>query len=279
MLIRLLLSLVFSAVAFVRFASAAVEPPVKALRITVLSTMLSGELGKGIGEWGFAALVEVDGRRLLFDTGQRPTTVRDNARELGLDLGNISDVVLSHNHSDHVGGLLELRRTLAKKNPNALSHVHVATGAFTSRGPGEFSGDENPLIAIRPAYEAAGGAFIEHAGPVELLPGVWFTGPIPRKYPDEQPVPPGWVLRGADRKLIPDSTPEDAALVFDTSHGLVILTGCGHAGLINTLEYARVITGNRRHRFTLSPAVFISHVPPMRRSTGRSKNSARSMCT
>jgi len=218
------------------------EPLVKTLRITVLSTMLAGNLQKGIGEWGFAALVEVDGHRLLFDTGQRPTTVRDNAHELEIDLSNITDVVLSHNHSDHVGGLLTLRRAYAEKNSAALTHAHVATGAFISRGPGAFAGDDNPLIAIRPSYEAAGGKFSEHAGPAELLPGVWFTGPIPRKYPDEQPVPPGWVIRAPDGSLAPDTTPEDAALVFDTPRGLVVLTGCGHAGLINTLEYARVIT-------------------------------------
>src|SRR5262252_10103996 len=88
---------------------------VSALKITVLSTMLADA---GIGEWGFAALVEVDGKRILFDTGARPRTVLENARELGIDLSNITDVVLSHNHGDHTGGLLTLRRELAKQNPN-----------------------------------------------------------------------------------------------------------------------------------------------------------------
>ncbi len=234
----LLLSLAF-AVSLV--ASPPSEPPVKTLRITVLSTMLTG--GKGIGEWGFAAFVEADGRKLLFDTGNHPDTVVRNAKELDVDLTGITDVVLSHNHQDHVGGLLTLRHTFSGKDPSAFSRVHIAQGALISRGPGEYSGDDNPLIAIRAAYDQTGGTFTEHTGPVELLPGVWFTGPIPRTYPDEQPVPPGWVLRAPDGKLVPDSTPDDAALVFDTPKGLVVLTGCGHAGLINTLEYARVITG------------------------------------
>jgi len=56
----------------------------------------------GVGEWGFAALVEADGERLLFDTGARPGTVLENARELGLDLSGIPEPVLSHNHADHV---------------------------------------------------------------------------------------------------------------------------------------------------------------------------------
>ena len=72
---------------------------------------------KGIGEWGFAALVEADGHRLLFDTGARPETVLANARELGVDLADVTEVVLSHHHGDHTGGLLTLRRELAKDDP------------------------------------------------------------------------------------------------------------------------------------------------------------------
>src|SRR2546429_8295701 len=65
-----------------------------AVRVTILSTMLSGNPEHGIGEWGFAALLEVDGRRLLIDTGARPETVLRNAQELGLDLSTVTDVVL-----------------------------------------------------------------------------------------------------------------------------------------------------------------------------------------
>src|SRR5689334_9012911 len=94
------------------------------VRVTVLSTMLTDS--QGIGEWGFAALVETGGRRILFDTGARPDTVWKNVQELKLDLSTITDVILSHNHGDHTGGLLTLRRELAKKNPKALTKAHVA---------------------------------------------------------------------------------------------------------------------------------------------------------
>ena len=66
---------------------------VKSLKVTILSTMLADA---GMGEWGFAALVEADGRRILFDTGLRSETVLQNARELGIDLSTVTDVVLSH---------------------------------------------------------------------------------------------------------------------------------------------------------------------------------------
>src|SRR5205814_1855989 len=73
---------------------------VQSLKILVLSTMLADP---GIGEWGYAAVVEVDGHRILFDTGSRPDTVLINAKELGVDLASIKEVVLSHNHDDHTG--------------------------------------------------------------------------------------------------------------------------------------------------------------------------------
>src|SRR4051812_6365700 len=109
------------------------HPPlhkVVSLKITVLSTMLAD---RGMGEWGFSVLVEADGHRILFDTGMHPQTVLDNARDLGIDLSNVTDVVLSHHHGDHTGGLVELRQELSKRSPGAMSRIHVAPGIFLSR--------------------------------------------------------------------------------------------------------------------------------------------------
>lgn len=208
---------------------------VHSLRILILSTMLAD---RGIGEWGFAALVEVDGQRLLFDTGARPDTVLQNARELGVDFTGVHDVVLSHNHADHTGGLLTLRRAFAPHDPLSLARVHVGRGIFWSRpSPKAGQGEQNPMLALRPEFEATGGAFVEHDGPVELLPGVWLTGPVPRIHPEHN-----WSDLGSVRTpegLIEDNVPEDQSLVFDTDAGLVLLSGCGHAGIVNTLEFAR----------------------------------------
>jgi 7,8-dihydropterin-6-yl-methyl-4-(beta-D-ribofuranosyl)aminobenzene 5'-phosphate synthase len=206
---------------------------VRSLRILILSTMLAEE---GIGEWGFAALVEADGRRILFDTGARPETVLQNARELGVDLSDISDVVLSHNHSDHVGGLLPLRRELSRKNRSAVSRAHVAPGIFWSR-PAADGRESNAMLALKAAYETEGGRFVEHAEPFSLSPGVWLTGPVPRIHPERN-----WSVSGQMKSpsgLVEDTLPEDQSLVFDTERGLVLLSGCGHAGIINTIEQAR----------------------------------------
>ena len=213
--------------------------PIQHAKITILSTMMTDRLG--FAEWGFSALVEIEGKRLLFDTGGRPDTVLKNARELGIDLSGIEDVILSHDHWDHTMGLVTLRRELMKTNPNALCRAHVARGIFLERvfPPGWGSGQPLTMAQIKTDYEALGGKFIEYAEPKEILPGAWLTGPVPRPYPEKN-WSPGVKLHGPDGKgLIDDTIPEDQSLVLDTDLGLVVLTGCGHAGVVNILDYAR----------------------------------------
>ncbi|PYT11955.1 MAG: MBL fold metallo-hydrolase [Acidobacteria bacterium] len=215
-------------------ARPAAAEPVKTLKVTVLSTMLAGDVG--IGEWGFAALLEADGQRLLIDTGDRPETVLHNAAELGIDLSTVTDLVLTHNHSDHTGGLITLRRELAKKNPRALSRAHVARGIFLSRLTTD-GHERNGLLLLKTEYEALGGTFIEHAGPTVLVPGVWLTGPVPRTYPERNWS--GSLLLQTPDGPVEDTIPEDTSVVVETADGLVVVSGCGHAGIVNTLEYAR----------------------------------------
>jgi 7,8-dihydropterin-6-yl-methyl-4-(beta-D-ribofuranosyl)aminobenzene 5'-phosphate synthase len=97
----------------------------RTLKITVLVTNVAGDPHLGDGEWGYSALVEVDGHKILYDTGASSDMVLNNAKALHIDLSDVEDVVLSHNHWDHVGGLMTLRRELAKTNPRAMSRVHV----------------------------------------------------------------------------------------------------------------------------------------------------------
>ncbi|MGA9237660.1 MBL fold metallo-hydrolase, partial [Robiginitalea sp.] len=130
--------------------------PVLTLKVTTLSTMLVN--GKGVGEWGYSALVEVDGRKILFDTGARPETVLQNAIEMGIDLSDVEDVFLSHNHWDHTGGLHTLRNELKKRNPNALKRVHVGAGIFNKR-----VNSENTLLATKASLEADNVEFIVYS--------------------------------------------------------------------------------------------------------------------
>jgi 7,8-dihydropterin-6-yl-methyl-4-(beta-D-ribofuranosyl)aminobenzene 5'-phosphate synthase len=215
--------------------ASAVDPSrqIRALKITILSTMLVGDT-TGIGEWGFSALVEADGHRILLDTGNHPETVLQNARDLKIDLSDVREVILTHNHGDHVGGLLTLRREMMKQNPDALSIVHVGKGIFYSRPLPDREG--NRMIAIRKDYEATGGKIVEHDGWAEIFPGAWLTGPVPRKYPEHN-----WSVTTKVQTpdgLVEDNIPEDQSLVLNTTQGLVVITGCGHAGIVNILTDA-----------------------------------------
>jgi 7,8-dihydropterin-6-yl-methyl-4-(beta-D-ribofuranosyl)aminobenzene 5'-phosphate synthase len=203
--------------------------------------MLVGNANAGIGEWGFAAVLEVDGRRLLIDTGARAETVLKNASELKVDLASITDLAITHNHADHTGGLLTLRRALARQNPQALSRVHVPKGIFYPRPMAE-GRDGNGLLPLKAEYEATGGVFIEHAGPTVLMPGVTMLGPVPRVHPERNWGSPRGGPAGrvqTTEGLVEDTVPEDTSIVIDTAEGLVLISGCGHAGIINSMEFAR----------------------------------------
>jgi 7,8-dihydropterin-6-yl-methyl-4-(beta-D-ribofuranosyl)aminobenzene 5'-phosphate synthase len=212
------------------------ESKPRSVKVTVLSTMLADV--NGIGEWGFAALVEVDGYRLLFDTGAREETVLRNAAELKVDLADVTDVVLSHNHGDHTGGLLTLRRALQSRNALALSRGHVAPGIFLPRrSEGDGDAERNPMRAVREAYEATGAKVVEHPKAEQLAPGVWLTGPVVRRHP-ERNFPKGARIATSDG-VVEDTIPEDMSLVVDLGDALVVVTGCGHAGIGNILAQAR----------------------------------------
>jgi 7,8-dihydropterin-6-yl-methyl-4-(beta-D-ribofuranosyl)aminobenzene 5'-phosphate synthase len=234
----------WTAAAFLAIASlagiAAAQPHrVQSVDVKVLSTMLADT--DGIGEWGFSALVVADGHRILFDTGARPETVLNNALELKVDLTNVPDVILTHNHGDHTGGLITLRRAVRAKNPVALAVTHVGEGIFLKRD-GTRRGWE-PMDRVRATYEGLGGKVIVHDRPLELYPGVWITGPVARVYPERNfGIGPVAKIQMPDGSSVEDTIPEDMSLVIDTDRGLVVLLGCGHAGVINTLGYARTKT-------------------------------------
>lgn len=206
----------------------------ESVSITILSSNLAS--GSTVGEWGFSALVEVDGRCILFDAGNFPDTVIRNAKALNVDLSCVSDVVLSHFHADHTTGLMPLLTDLRPRNRDAIRRVHVAEGFFLSRRwPG--MGDDveaNQMIAQRAELEAAGVRFIEYAGPTEISPSVWITGPVERTHSEN--TYPRAVRVMIDGEWVEDYVPDSQGLTVVTSRGPIVLLGCGHSGSVNLLE-------------------------------------------
>ena len=223
------------ALLFLPMISFGQNPKIKDFKITILSTMLSDS---HIGEWGFSAMIEVDGERILFDAGSRENTVVQNAKELSINLDNIDNIFLSHNHKDHTGGLI----TLKKEYPNSFKKAHVGEGIFYSRPNAE--GDDNYILSNKNTLENLGIKFISHKNPTQPIPGLWTTGQVPRKYDEKN-----WsgVSKMIDSKgnIVEDIIPEDQSLFFDTENGIVLISGCGHAGLANTLDYVQKIIPGR----------------------------------
>ena len=192
-----------------------------------------------IGEWGFAAIIESDGNQILFDTGFRPNTVLENADSLNIDLSQIEHVFLSHNHMDHAGGLKQLRQKLMIKNPRAMKFVHVGKGIFLDR----FSKgvNRNTFKKYRRELEEIGIEFIIHEKPKEIFPNIWTTGEVPRIHNEKNWS--GFREIVGNGETVEDNIPEDQSLAIVTKKGLVLVSGCGHAGIVNTLEHVSSIHG------------------------------------
>ena len=228
----ILCGLLLSAVANVAVAKE--SNTAEQVSVTILSSNLAN--GATIGEWGFSALIEVDGRCVLFDAGNYPDTVLRNAKVLDVDLSCVTDVVLSHFHADHTTGLLPILEDMRAKNPNAMRRIHVAEGFFLSRRQPRTSGDKerNLMIAMRRELEAAGVEFIVYSRATEISPAVWVTGPIERNHPEKTYNPATKV--NIDGEWVEDFVPESQGLTVVTPEGPIVLLGCGHSGSVNLLE-------------------------------------------
>jgi 7,8-dihydropterin-6-yl-methyl-4-(beta-D-ribofuranosyl)aminobenzene 5'-phosphate synthase len=205
---------------------------VENVKITILSTMLAQE---GIGEWGFSALIEVDSNKILFDAGGRKSTVLENSKELNIDLSKVTSIVLSHWHDDHTSGWLPLRNELKPIQINALSKTHVANGFFDIRIPIN-SKDSISRRKDSIDYVLTGGSIIEHSSFDKILPGVYLTGNVPRVYDERNYYKDMWRLDKFNN-LQEDNIPDDMSLVISTKQGLILISGCGHSGIVNTIAH------------------------------------------
>lgn len=188
--------------------------------------------GRGLlGEHGLSYLIETGESRILFDTGQG-LVLQHNAKQLGISLQNLDAIVLSHGHYDHAGGLMivldECNLTKLFLHPSALQPK------FSSRG------DIGSPIQDRETLEKKFSQLIWTDKPTEIIPGVYVTGTIPRLHPLEDTGGNFWQDSQHDQV---DFLLDDQALFIDAPEGLVVVLGCAHAGVINTLNYIAQITG------------------------------------
>jgi len=185
------------------------------------------------GEHGVAFLIETEGGRVLFDTGQSGTVLLHNLELLGAEPKAISALAISHAHYDHTGGLPALLDQVAEITLHA--HPDLFRERFSRREgaikPVGLSLDRETL-AQRLTLQLS-------AEPTEILPGVWTTGEIAdRAEPEGRSA--HHLVRGLGIEgWEPDPYRDDMALVLETEEGRVVLCGCCHAGLLNTLTHVR----------------------------------------
>ena len=206
--------------------------------ITVLATNISNY--GGFGEWSFSALYESETESVLFDTGFHEDTVLHNAKILGKDLSKVEKVILSHFHSDHTGGLLKLRKTYKELNSKAFTKVYVARGFFNQRfapdgskvGPGNYADS----IKWKKDAENLGINFIILDSHYEVSKNIFATGTVERTV-EKYNGPEGLVVKDIkSNKFLPDIILDDQSAGMLTENGWVMMSGCGHSGIINTAK-------------------------------------------
>lgn len=193
-------------------------------------------------EHGFSAWIDASDRRILFDTGQGKA-LAPNAAMLGCDLTRVNILVLSHGHYDHSGTVSHLVRN------NPAIQVYCHAGCFVPRysiRTGEAPRSISMAVADQDAIIALPDDQLRWiTAPGQIIPGIGVTGPIPRLNPLEDPGGPFFLDPEGHH---PDPIEDDMALWIETDRGLIIITGCCHAGLINTVEHIRSVSGIEKVR-------------------------------
>jgi 7,8-dihydropterin-6-yl-methyl-4-(beta-D-ribofuranosyl)aminobenzene 5'-phosphate synthase len=201
-----------------------------------------------VAEHGFSVLVTITKgghqHTFLFDAGTSPDGVVENMRRLEIDPKSIEGIVCSHGHFDHTTGIDGLIRVLGRANMPILIHPHFwrrRRVVLPGRDPIEL-----PTTSQR-ALTEAGFEVIEESQPSFLFEGsVLVTGEVPRVSGYEPGFPPQQAWLGGAWEPDPLVLDDQALIVNVAGHGLVVLTGCGHAGVVNISRYAAALTGAER---------------------------------
>ncbi|MGQ9530665.1 MAG: MBL fold metallo-hydrolase [Candidatus Bathycorpusculaceae bacterium] len=197
-----------------------------------------------IAEHGLSILIRVfqggNSHAILFDTGRSPEGVVTNAERMGIDLSEIEAIVISHGHDDHFGGLLAVLKVVDKENLPVIVHEDM----FKTRGIVGTDGTikrDKPFPSddiVKPAK------YVRTKQPNLIIDKtVLVTGEIPPKTDFEKGSMRSRVLIDGEWKPYPWMWDDRAIAINIKKKGLVVLSGCAHAGIINTILYTQQITG------------------------------------
>ena len=181
-----------------------------------------------LAEHGLSYFVDYKGKQILFDTGHSDLFLR-NAEIMNLDTRDVDQIVLSHGHYDHGNGLNHIN------GGNLICHPGCFVKRYRKDGD-SYIGLKNDEQSIRDKFN-----LVTTAQPFQIFNGAYFLGEIPR-ITDFEAKTTNFIFE--DRT--PDFVMDDSALAFRLEDGVFVITGCGHAGVVNTLEYAKRVMGESK---------------------------------
>ena len=211
------------------------------MKITILCENTVGHR-VGSGEHGFSVFIEMNRGNYLFDTGNGHSVVT-NSLVFDKDLRSIKKILLSHGHYDHTGGLPEVLKLRGEVDVHGHPRIfldRISVAKEKDKETKRFVG-----IPYKQNYlEALGARFLFNSEFVEVEPGIFLTGEVPRETPFEKPDPKLFTeMRG---KISQDTFPDDQSLILDTEKGLVLILGCAHSGMINIIRHVIHKTGKEK---------------------------------
>lgn len=199
------------------------------MKITILNENLTYKRGL-LCEHGLSLLIEQDGRRWLFDTGQTDVFLR-NAKQMNVSLENLDGIILSHGHYDHCGGVESFLKEQNQRPP-----VYVREEAFEEKYSDKRGGQKEE-IGIPWEKQTCPELTLVKDAKTEIAEGVWLLGNIPYMEELEDYSPGMFVLR---RNVFEkDPMADEQMLVFETDRGLSVFAGCSHPGIMNCLHYVQ----------------------------------------
>jgi len=210
--------------------------------ITVLCENTAGRPMGLTGEHGFSSLIERDGQKILFDTGQG-MSLATNAQVLRINLPDIKTVVLSHGHYDHTGGLPAV--LYPPRGVEVIAHPDIFTKKYAELdAPG---GKQKIFIGIKYSRDYLEGALQARFNLIrdfiDIAPGIYFSGEVPKETDFEHPDTRLKVEHSG--KMTNDPLLDDISLLVETDQGPIILLGCAHSGMVNVMNHFSAKTGHK----------------------------------
>jgi 7,8-dihydropterin-6-yl-methyl-4-(beta-D-ribofuranosyl)aminobenzene 5'-phosphate synthase len=217
------------------------------LKITVLTEDSVQYESPLLGQHGISFLLEARRqdvcKRVLVDVGQNPSALLHNMRLLGIQPSTIDALFLTHCHYDHTQGTVEVLKAIGKKGFPVVAHPDTFRPHFVKdpylRHVGVMPGDNRPNI------EEAGGLLFLTTDPFPFVPGLVTTGEVRRQTDFEEVGIALFTL--ADGQVVQDTMKDDISVLGQVrDKGLVIVTGCSHAGIVNIVKHSVAMTGENR---------------------------------